>query len=425
MSNSEPGRFRAPIRYTDVRRSYNTFRALGGALIALFAAIGWTGDVAPAPLALIAGAFVAVDGAYRLSRGTSALPLLVVDVTVGGVLILASGHSPVIEGPAFIYILTASMLLLPLRLAVWVVVYALSWAIPIVWLTETTTPTGAFELAAVSVFVVLIAQLLFSAGRALHSASERHAVALSSERRAVQLKDEFVSMVSHELRTPLTSIAGFTDTLRETWRDIDPGEVEEFLQIMRRETRHLATLVEDILVIPRLEAGRLRLEMTDLDLRTESFEAAEVVYRDGTKEFAVAIPGGVTVFADPVRVKQIFRNLLENARKYGGDQVLIEGEPVGDLYQVVISDNGPGVSETDQERIFEHFEQATKGDARSEQGVGLGLPIARKLARAMGGDLWYESRFPTGARFCFTVQLARAAHGSEAEAGGLPISRTA
>ena len=108
-----------------------------------------------------------------------------------------------------------------------------------------------------------------------------------------------------------------------------------------------------------------------------------------------------------IRFRQIMRNLLENAKKYGGDQVLIEGElSAPGLYTVSVSDNGGGVAEADRERIFQHFEQLSTGDARIQQGVGLGLPIARKLARAMGGDLWYEDRFPVGAKFRFTVRVA-------------------
>ena len=221
-------------------------------------------------------------------------------------------------------------------------------------------------------------------------------------------------MVSHELRTPLTSIAGFTETLRESWPKLSQEEIDEFLVIMRREAAHLSNLVEDILVIPRLEAGHLRLDATDLDLRSEAFRTGQLVFQDSDREFAVAIPGGVIVHADQIRLEQVLRNLLENARKYGGDQVLVEGEAQDDLYRVVVSDNGPGVPETDQDRIFEHFEQVTKGDARSDQGVGLGLPIARTLARAMGGDLWYEARFPIGSQFCFTIQLAQVAAPSDA-----------
>ena len=112
------------------------------------------------------------------------------------------------------------------------------------------------------------------------------------------------------------------------------------------------------------------------------------------------------VHADRRRVVQVVRNLCENARKYGGDQILIEGLPLGDQYLLVVADNGPGVTLADRERIFEHFEQVTKGDARREDGIGLGLPIARRLSRAMGGGVWYAERFPTGARFCFTVRTA-------------------
>ncbi len=174
---------------------------------------------------------------------------------------------------------------------------------------------------------------------------------------------------------------------------------------MRAEANHLANLVEDILVIPRLEAGRLRLEPETIGLRDEAYEVAQLVFAGTTREIQVDVPADIYVTADPNRLRQIFRNLLENARKYGGDQVLITGERAGYSYKVVIADNGQGIPVEDRERIFEHFEQAVKGDARSE-GVGLGLPIARKLTRAMGGDLWFEPRFPTGAQFLFTVQTA-------------------
>ena len=114
---------------------------------------------------------------------------------------------------------------------------------------------------------------------------------------------------------------------------------------------------------------------------------------------------GVRMQADPKRVQQVVRNLLENARKYGGDQVLVEGFAHGEQYVLVVSDNGPGVPDGSANQIFEHFEQLSKGDSRSSSGIGLGLPIARRLARAMGGDVWYERRFPTGSRFCFSMPV--------------------
>jgi signal transduction histidine kinase len=135
----------------------------------------------------------------------------------------------------------------------------------------------------------------------------------------------------------------------------------------------------------------------------------------GKKSSIVSLPDGVRVRADRRRVQQVIRNLMENARKYGGDQVMVEGFVMGDQYLVVISDNGPGVPDEETQRVFENFEQLSKGDTREATGIGLGLPIARRLARAMGGEVWYERRFPTGARFCFSLPLRRRAVLGEGE----------
>ncbi len=238
-------------------------------------------------------------------------------------------------------------------------------------------------------------------------ARQRERQAVAEAERAATMKNDFVSMVSHELRTPLTSIAGFASLLGDSWRDLPPEEVDEFLRIIGAQSKHLGDLVEDVLVIPRLDAGRLKLELETFDVSTLTHEISDLIFppnRAGA-DVRVAIPGGVKVYADRRRVAQVLRNLLDNARKYGGDQVLVEGGNVGEHYLVVISDNGPGVAESERDVIFRHFEQISKGDGRVNEGIGLGLPIARRLARAMGGDVWYEARFPTGARFCFTLLL--------------------
>ncbi len=263
-------------------------------------------------------------------------------------------------------------------------------------------PLGLVVIALGTATIVALAVAVVSVGRA----GRRERLSSESARRAEQIKNEFVSMVSHELLTPLTSIAGFADTLLHSWRELAPEEIDEFLEIIDSQSRYLSELVEDVLVIPRLEAGRLRLDPTDLDLSALAHEVSNLLFPPGGPyEASVAIPGGVRVFADPRRVQQILRNLLENARKHGGEQVLVEGAQYRDHYLVVVSDNGPGVPKGDEERIFLHFEQGTMGDSRSNEGIGLGLPIARKLANAMGGDVWYEPRFPTGARFCFTIPV--------------------
>jgi signal transduction histidine kinase len=221
---------------------------------------------------------------------------------------------------------------------------------------------------------------------------------------ARHIKNDFVSMVSHELRTPLTSIAGFAQTLSSDWTRLSKPEIEEFLGYIAKQANYLGDLVEDVLVIPRLEAGRLRFKSEVFDLGEMIGEVAQMLFStSGGGEAAVSIPHGVRVQADGKRVQQVIRNLLENARKYGGDQVLVEGLTHGEQYVLVVSDNGPGVPDGATDTIFEHFEQISKGDSRSSSGIGLGLPIARSLARAMGGDVWYERRFPTGSRFCFSL----------------------
>jgi signal transduction histidine kinase len=250
---------------------------------------------------------------------------------------------------------------------------------------------------------------------------EREVIRMSEE--AHRIKNDFVAMVSHELRTPLTSIAGFAHTLFESWQDLPAEEVNEFLNIINRQSIYLGDLVEDVLVIPRLEADRLRLDPELFDLGDLIEDVALMVFPNGGKKTSlVSLPDGVRVFADRRRVQQIVRNLMENARKYGGDQILVEGFVAGDQYNVIISDNGPGVPDEETLRVFENFEQVSKGDAREATGIGLGLPIARRLARFMGGDVWYERRFPTGARFCFSLPLRRRSVLADGETGAEEVA---
>jgi signal transduction histidine kinase len=409
---------RAPIAYSDLRRPYNLVRAAGAFGFILCALIWAVAVGAPRTswLLLVPAGVVAVDAVYRrASTSATALPGLVIDATAIGIAMALRGPDTGVHAVAIITILVTSGFLLPAATATVLVVYATSWSILVTVVADAADPsfigvlgrqsTVMIDAITIGVFIAVTAWVLFLSVRVILAAQDRQEEALAQERRAVQLKNEFVSMVSHELRTPLTGIAGFTETLADTWTTLPSREVDEFLAIMGHETDHLTNLVEDILVIPRLEAGQLRLDPTELDLATETHAVAAVVFND--TDYSVVVPSGVTVWADRTRLRQIMRNLLENARKYGGDQVLIEGELVAHgLYAVSVSDNGRGISAEDRERIFQHFEQLSKGDARIQQGVGLGLPIARKLARAMGGDLWYEDRFPVGAKFRFTVRIA-------------------
>ena len=255
--------------------------------------------------------------------------------------------------------------------------------------------------------VVGVAAVLWALAITRHGRQrEREVMRISEE--AHRIKNDFVAMVSHELRTPLTSIAGFADTLVESWKELPREEVDEFLSIINRQAIYLGDLVEDVLVIPRLEADRLRFHAELFDLGDLIEDVAKMVFPNGGRKTSlISLPEGVRVKADRRRVQQVIRNLMENARKYGGDQIMVEGFVMGDQYLIIISDNGPGVPDEETQKVFENFEQLSKGDARESTGIGLGLPIARRLARAMGGEVWYERRFPTGARFCYSLPLRR------------------
>jgi len=408
---------RAPIAYEDLRRQYNTVRGSGAALFLLGVVMfAWSQATPQLLLLAIPAIIVTGDGAYRIRFGTSPLPAIFIDATAIGLAMYLRGPALTLHAVLIVAVLVTSLLLLPFARAFLIVLYTILvsvsisvvgiGALPYLGAVEESGMTLTVDRITVVAVIGVIGAILFQSVHVILAAQDRQEEALAQERRAVQLKNEFVSMVSHELRTPLTGITGFTETLVESWNDLPPTEVDEFLSIMFHETEHLSNLVEDILVIPRLEAGQLRLDPRELDLAVEAHSVANVVFTD--TDYSVSIPANVTVHADRTRIRQIMRNLLENARKYGGDQVLIEGELAEQgLYKVSVSDNGAGIEEEDRERIFKHFEQLSTGDARAQQGVGLGLPIARTLARAMGGNLWYEDRFPVGAKFCFTVQIPR------------------
>jgi signal transduction histidine kinase len=382
---------------------------ISGALVfvvAIAASFVQSGDAAP--LVLVVPALLVIgDAVYRLKTSAPAFSGLMIDATALFFALVLRGPSTSTSAVVMMYLLVSSALLLPMVQAVFVVVYSFAlWvALSLLGSSVTGTIVGVidragfgvgFDRVMVAVMITSVAVVMLGAINALLRSQDQQSEALAQEKRALELKNEFVSMVSHELRTPLTGIAGFTDTLSDTWQNLPSREVDEFLTIMRRETDHLTNLVEDILVIPRLEAGQLRLDPTIIDLALE-IRGVVAMVRIEPGDFSVSIPSGVMVYADRTRLKQILRNLLENAEKYGGDQILIEGELSGPgKYTVSVADNGSGIDEENREKIFEHFEQLSTGDARQEQGVGLGLPIARKLARAMGGDLWYEDLFPVG-----------------------------
>ena len=400
----------APVEYSDVRRSLRLGRAaLCGTLVAA-AAAGWATGIPGSPVKALAAGLVMIHA--LVDRFRSPLPALAVAAVALTATVGTPGH---LAGPLAALaacILAASFVVLPARqAAVPALMLGAGAALHIYLLSPPAAPsTAGALLAAIETASYLAAIILggVAASRAVRGARRRQGDALEAEQRAAEIKNEFVSMVSHELRTPLTNIAGFALALRESWRTFDPAEVDEFLDVVCRESDHLRALVDDVLVVPRLEAGRLPIEPADFPLRPAAFRIASLVFpAGGDKSVSVSVGGSAVVRADPNRVEQVLRNLLENAARYGGSQVSVEAALLGAEWVVTVADDGPGIAGEDRERIFAAFEQA--GDNRNVgQGLGLGLTVCRVLVEAMGGRIWYEPGFPTGARFCFTLPAAQA-----------------
>ena len=207
-------------------------------------------------------------------------------------------------------------------------------------------------------------------------------------------KDEFIASISHELRTPLTAVVGLSHELTLNGELFDSDEYAEFLNLISQQSLELSYIVDDRLVAARADSGTLQLEPGLVDLAAVVDSAVQAQFAQSDRSMPkITIPRRSDVFswADPFRVRQIVRNLLQNAERYGGDDVAITIERRGTTPSIVVSDNGPGVPEGSEESIFEAYKRA-HGPAPQPASVGLGLSVARQLARLMAGDLTYGRR---------------------------------
>lgn len=235
-------------------------------------------------------------------------------------------------------------------------------------------------------------------------------------RRASRVKDEFLSSVTHELRTPLTAIAGFASTLLRRWDSLASDDAQRFVAIIERHALRQRRLVDDLLTVTRLEAQAVEPRRVVVDLRDLALDVvAEVASSVGA--VTVTAPGAPTAWADPDHLARILINLLTNAEKYGAPPIAVEIPPAlpDEPAEIRVVDHGPGIDEGFLPRLFSRFEQASSGDDRQSSGVGLGLAIARELARRNRGDLVYEPTPGGGATFVVTVPNARAAERDAAE----------
>ncbi|MCI0424723.1 MAG: GAF domain-containing sensor histidine kinase [Actinobacteria bacterium] len=208
--------------------------------------------------------------------------------------------------------------------------------------------------------------------------------AMARLEQSIRARDQFLASISHEIRTPLTSVLGFTSLLREG--GLDPDESRELVTLIHQQALEVSDLVEDLLVAARAEIDAVTVTSEPVELARQIEDVLRGRLGTEGKDVVVATSPTHVAAADPTRVRQIIRNLVTNALRYGGDQITITTHKYGAEMSLVFSDNGPGVPPELARAVFDPYYRAGSGLIRSES-IGLGLAVSRQLARLMDGDL--------------------------------------
>jgi signal transduction histidine kinase len=225
-------------------------------------------------------------------------------------------------------------------------------------------------------------------------------------------KSEFLANMSHELRTPLNAIIGFSEILAEKmFGDVNEKQTE-YLQDILESGRHLLSLINDILDLSKIEAGRMELELSEFDL-PQAIDNALTLVRERASRRGIRLGSTVDerlgkIDGDERKVKQVLLNLLSNALKFTheGGRIDVGARLHGDMAEVSVADTGVGIAPEDQAAVFEEFRQVGTADKKAE-GTGLGLALSRKFIELHGGRIWVTSQLGAGSTFTFTLPLSR------------------
>jgi two-component system phosphate regulon sensor histidine kinase PhoR len=229
-------------------------------------------------------------------------------------------------------------------------------------------------------------------------------------RRLERVRRDFVANVSHEFRTPLTAIQGFAETLLAGAID-DPQNRTRFLEIILEHSRRLARLTEDLLMLSKMDAERLELEIRRLSVSQLIESCLETAQRRAAeKDLRISVNAGQRlpdIAGDRRRLAEVLQNLLDNAIQYTlpGGQIVLSAVAGDEEVILTVSDTGIGIPQADQPRIFERFYRVDVARSREAGGTGLGLAIAKHLVEVHGGRLWVDSEVGQGSQFHFSVPL--------------------
>jgi len=260
--------------------------------------------------------------------------------------------------------------------------------------------------------VLLLAVTFLLARSASEVVRQRKALGAANERlrEATLAKSRFLANMSHELRTPLNAIIGFADLLLARFTGGLSPKQEAYVQDILDSGKHQLSLINDILDLSKVEAGRMELELSSFEVGHAALSALALVREQAVRRgihVDVAIdPACGAVLADERKLKQIVLNLLANAVKFtpAGGTITLSARRVGGEVEIAVRDTGRGISAEDQARIFEEFAQA-KSSGYTEEGTGLGLTLAQRFVALHGGHIWVESELGRGSTFTFTIPV--------------------
>ena len=223
-------------------------------------------------------------------------------------------------------------------------------------------------------------------------------------------KSEFLANMSHELRTPLNAILGYSELIIDNIYGEVPEKIREVLERVEKNGRHLLSLINDVLDLSKIEAGRLTLTLNEYsmqDIIQTVFTSVEALAVEKNLDLKTTVPNDLTNGkGDGQRIAQVVLNLIGNAIKFTDQgEVNVEAAVSNESFLISVSDTGPGLSETDQLKIFEEFQQADGSSTRKKSGTGLGLSISKKIVEMHGGRIGVESTLGKGSTFWFRLPI--------------------
>ncbi len=225
-------------------------------------------------------------------------------------------------------------------------------------------------------------------------------------------KSEFLANMSHELRTPLNAIIGFSEVLQERMFGDMNEKQDEYINDIHGSGKHLLSLINDILDLSKVEAGRMELELATFDVPSAIDNALTLIKERAGRhgiQLQAEVDSGITeIKGDERKFKQILLNLLSNAVKFTpeGGRITVAARPVDSMVEVSVTDTGIGIAPDDCEAVFEEFRQVGTDYTKKAEGTGLGLALTRKFVELHGGKIWVTSEVGKGSTFAFTLPVA-------------------